>query len=161
MDTVILALRVTWPVDWGLLMIVTLVLAGLVGLSLLVVLAMALTSGKKKKGVARRRAAPSAGAPPGQAWLWVRSGPGAGAHHPVAHTTVLMGSAPEAQISVPHPQVAAHHASLSRRESGFVLQDLGSQTGTFVNGHQITAAVWVQAGDVIRLGDAVELMLQV
>ena len=94
------------------------------------------------------------------AWLWVRSGPGAGAQHPVSHTTTLLGSAPEAHISIPHSQIAPHHASLSRREGGLVLQDLGSGSGTFVNGHRIAEAVWVRSGDVISLGGAVELVLQ-
>jgi pSer/pThr/pTyr-binding forkhead associated (FHA) protein len=71
-----------------------------------------------------------------------------------------MGSAPEAQISIPHAQVAPHHASLSRQEQGFILRDLGSELGTFVNGHRITDAVWLQPGDVISLGGAVELVLQ-
>ena len=152
------SLYVTWPVDWGLLMIVILVLAGLVGLLLLGVFVALLVPRKKKKEAARQRAASPAA--PGQAWLWVRSGPGAGAQHPVAHTTVLMGSAPEAQISIPHASVSSHHASLSRREGGFVLQDLGSEAGTFVNGHRVSSPVWLSPGDVINLGGAVELVLQ-
>ncbi|MFQ6100882.1 MAG: FHA domain-containing protein [Anaerolineae bacterium] len=152
------SLQISWPVDWGLLQLALLGLIGLVGILLLVAVVAALVPRKREAEAARQRVASPA--VPGRAWLWVRSGPGAGAQHPVTHTTTLMGSAPEAHASIPHPQVSPHHASLSRQEGGFVLQDLGSAAGTFVNGHRITAAVWVRPGDVINLGGGVELVLQ-
>ena len=150
--------RITWLVDWGILQLALLGLIGLVGFLLLIAVVAALRPRQRRAGAVRGRAASPAA--PGGAWLWVRSGPGAGAQHPVTHTTTLMGSAPEAHVSIPHPQVAPHHASLSRQKEGFVLQDLGSESGTFVNGHRITVAVWVSPGDVISLGGAVELVLQ-
>ncbi|OXB64374.1 hypothetical protein ASZ78_009957 [Callipepla squamata] len=48
-----------------------------------------------------------------------------------------------------------HHAALefSGWESGFVLQDLNSLQGTFVNGCQVqNAAVYVGPGDIVRFG---------
>ncbi|NXJ06041.1 FHAD1 protein, partial [Odontophorus gujanensis] len=48
-----------------------------------------------------------------------------------------------------------HHAALefSGWESGFVLQDLNSPQGTFVNGCQVqNAAVHVGPGDILRFG---------
>jgi len=150
--------QITWLIDWGILQLALLGLIGLVGFLLLVAVVAALRPRKREVEVTRQRAAPAAA--PGGDWLWMRSGPGAGAQYPVAHTTTLMGSAPEAQVSIPHPQVEAHHASLSRREEGFILQDLGSSAGTFVNGHRITEAVWLRPGDVINLGGVVELVLQ-
>jgi len=155
MDTITFS-RIAWPVDWGLLQLALLGLIGLVGLLLLAALVAALRP-RKWEATSHRVASPAAQA---DAWLWVRSGPGAGAQHPVAHTTTLIGSAPEAQVSIPHAQVSPHHASLSRQEGGFVLQDLGGAAGTFVNGHRITEAVWVRPGDVISLGGGVELVLQ-
>jgi len=146
--------QIVWPVDWGPRQL-ALLAAGLAALLLLVVV-VALRSRRRRKS--QRQSASSAAL--GETWLWVRSGPGAGAQYPLARATTLMGSAPEAQVSIPHPQVEAHHASLSRREEGFVLQDLGSSAGTFVNDHRVTEAVWVRPGDVISLGGAVELMLQ-
>lgn len=150
--------QITWLVDWGILQLALLGLTGLVGFLLLVAVVAALRPRKREVEAARQRASPAAA--PGGAWLWMRSGPGAGAQYPVTHTTTLMGSAPEAHVSIPHPQVEPHHASLSRQEAGFVLQDLGSAAGTFVNGHRIAEAVWVRPGDVINLGGAVELVLQ-
>jgi hypothetical protein len=153
------SLQISWPVDWGLLQLAFLGLIGLVGLLLVIAIVAVLMPRKRRAGEAQQRAASPAAAPD-DAWLLVRSGPGAGAQHPVARTTTLIGSAPEAHVSIPHSQVAPHHASLSRQEGGFALQDLGSEAGTFVNGHRITGAVWVRPGDVINLGGGVELTLQ-
>src|SRR2546425_8767507 len=37
-----------------------------------------------------------------------------------------------------------------RKTEGFVLQDLGSRNGTFVNGQRVTADTLLRDGDVIR-----------
>jgi hypothetical protein len=152
----------TWPVPWGTLQLVLLGLIGLVGFLLLAVAVIALLALRKPRARAVRRQVvrPAAPPAPGGAWLWVRSGPGAGAQHPLAHPATLLGSDPGAHVSTPHPQVAPRHATLSRQGEGFVLQDHDSPWGTFVNGQRIAGSVWVRPGDVINLGGAVELVLQ-
>ncbi|HKA57128.1 MAG TPA: trypsin-like peptidase domain-containing protein [Gemmatimonadales bacterium] len=49
--------------------------------------------------------------------------------------------------------VSSSHAAIVRKPEGFVLQDLGSRNGTFVNGQRITADTLLHAGDVIALGE--------
>lgn len=46
------------------------------------------------------------------------------------------------------------HARIERRDSGFVIRDLRSTEGTFVNGTRIFEA-WLQEGDQIQIGDSV------
>jgi hypothetical protein len=149
----------SWQVDWGTLQLVILVLIGLVGFLLLTAMAGALLMPRRRR-VAGRVPSPAASPAPGIGRLWVRSGPGAGAQYPLAHLATALGSDPGAEVSIRHPQIAPRHATLSRHEGGFVLQDMGSPTGTFVNGHRIAGAVWVRPGDVINLGGVVELVLQ-
>ena len=48
--------------------------------------------------------------------------------------------------------VSSRHASIVRRLEGFVLQDLGSRNGTFVNGERISGDVPLKDGDVIGFG---------
>jgi len=48
--------------------------------------------------------------------------------------------------------VSSRHAAIVRKPEGFVLQDLGSRNGTFVNGKRITADTPLQDGDVIGFG---------
>ena len=48
--------------------------------------------------------------------------------------------------------VSSRHAAIVRKTEGFVLQDLGSRNGTFVNGKRITGDTLLHAGDVIGFG---------
>jgi len=48
--------------------------------------------------------------------------------------------------------VSSRHAAIIRKAEGFVLQDLGSRNGTFLNGKRITADTPLQDGDVIAFG---------
>lgn len=53
------------------------------------------------------------------------------------------------------PQVSRRHVALSPRKDNVLVEDLGSTNGTFLDGTQITSAVVLVAGSVIRLGDTV------
>ena len=48
--------------------------------------------------------------------------------------------------------VSSRHAAIMRRPDGFVLQDLGSKNGTYVNGDRITGDRVLKDGDVIGFG---------
>ena len=48
--------------------------------------------------------------------------------------------------------VSSRHAAIVRKTEGFVLQDLGSRNGTFVNGKQISGDLLLKDGDVIGFG---------
>jgi len=50
------------------------------------------------------------------------------------------------------PTVSRLHAVLERLPSGWIIRDLGSRNGTFVNGERIMGDRVVRAGDEIRLG---------
>ena len=49
--------------------------------------------------------------------------------------------------------VSSRHASIMRKTDGFVLQDLNSKNGTFVNGQRVAADVALRPGDVISFGE--------
>jgi S1-C subfamily serine protease len=48
--------------------------------------------------------------------------------------------------------VSSRHAAIVRKPEGFVLQDLGSRNGTYVNGRRITGDTVLADGDVIGFG---------
>ncbi|MCS6914206.1 MAG: FHA domain-containing protein [Myxococcales bacterium] len=50
------------------------------------------------------------------------------------------------------PTVSGRHCELRRHGPGFVLVDLGSTNGTFVNEQRLTAPTAIQDGDLVRLG---------
>jgi ABC transport system ATP-binding/permease protein len=66
--------------------------------------------------------------------------------------SMLLGRAPDCDVVLNHPMVAYHHARISRADSGYIVEDLGLTTGTFVNGQAISGSVPISVGDVIRIG---------
>lgn len=115
----------------------------------------------RRRRVRRQVAPPSAFATlPGYA-LVVRAGPGAGTRYPlVTPGAVVMGRRPDCQVVINFPNVSAHHARLTWDGQQFVVEDLGSTNGTFVNGYRLTGPVQLRPGDVLSLGGSVELVLQ-
>jgi pSer/pThr/pTyr-binding forkhead associated (FHA) protein len=64
----------------------------------------------------------------------------------------LIGSNSDCELIVDSPTVSGHHCRLTRERDGFVLEDLGSTNGTFVNGVRIGTRTRVAPRDVITLG---------
>ncbi len=76
-----------------------------------------------------------------------------GAHHRLGtHTTI--GRTPDNQIVVPVREVSRKHAEITLTEDGYVLRDLGSPNGTYVNGQQVTE-YRLQDGDRVGFGGQV------
>ena len=64
---------------------------------------------------------------------------------------VLVGRDPEVELVLPDPGVSFRHAFIEDRGDAFVLVDLGSTNGTFVNG-QRAAETPIAHGDKLRFG---------
>src|SRR2546423_5173140 len=64
----------------------------------------------------------------------------------------LIGRDPGCQLRVQSPLVSRRHAEVSWTGQGWLLRDLGSRNGTYVDGHRVeTVPV---GGSVVRLGSA-------
>jgi predicted component of type VI protein secretion system len=63
-------------------------------------------------------------------------------------------------IVIGDPEVSRQHSRLTRTPGGFVLEDLGSTNGTFVNGERLTAPRVLKPGDVIGLSEKVTLSFE-
>jgi pSer/pThr/pTyr-binding forkhead associated (FHA) protein len=50
--------------------------------------------------------------------------------------------------------VSRQHALVSAGPTGFMIQDLHSQNGTYINGERITESASLNDGDRVTLGDA-------
>lgn len=59
------------------------------------------------------------------------------------------------QVRLEDTYVSLHHAKLSSRDGVWLIEDLGSTNGTYVNERRISAPVEVHAGDVVRIGKTV------
>jgi uncharacterized protein DUF4388/FHA domain-containing protein len=72
---------------------------------------------------------------------------------PLTGDTYTLGRHKNNDISVADPKVSSFHARIDRSPDGFVLVDLNSRNGTFVNGKRIESGI-LKTGDEVRLGTA-------
>jgi predicted ester cyclase len=75
--------------------------------------------------------------------------------HPVPATTIRIGRQPDNDIALTgNLEVSRHHAELRRNPDGsFEIIDLGSHSGTYVNGERITRMM-LREQDIISIGHA-------
>jgi hypothetical protein len=65
-----------------------------------------------------------------------------------------LGSAPECECIIEVPAVSPYHAAIWRSGQTWLVRDLGSSDGTFVNDERVTGDCPLQDGDVLRVGSA-------
>ncbi|GAA2413123.1 DUF1707 and FHA domain-containing protein [Streptomyces glaucosporus] len=63
-----------------------------------------------------------------------------------------IGRAPGSMLRLNDETVSRTHAQLHSSARGWVLRDLGSSNGTWVNGRRVTGSVSVRPGDHVRFG---------
>lgn len=68
---------------------------------------------------------------------------------------LTIGRSSKAQLSIPDPMLSREHARIERETGRWVLRDLGSHNGTYVNGHRIDSTCALKEGDVLGLGGTV------
>lgn len=71
--------------------------------------------------------------------------------------SVTVGRGEESIIMIPKRQISREHIRIYREGDGFVLEDLGSKNGTWLNGRQIEGHHTLNDGDEIRLALAIRL----
>jgi pSer/pThr/pTyr-binding forkhead associated (FHA) protein len=86
------------------------------------------------------------------ATLIIRQGPQAGMSFPLTGNQVIIGREEGLDIALQDPESSRRHAQVSWQGDYFVLEDLGSTNGTFVNGLQITSPQVLNPGDSIGVG---------
>ena len=91
--------------------------------------------------------------------LVILTGPQTGRKVPLSSSLVL-GRGDDADVRIPHQSVSRAHARIMRAGDGYVVHDLGSSNGTYVNGVRVESKE-LAAGDRIQLGARVVLQLTV
>jgi pSer/pThr/pTyr-binding forkhead associated (FHA) protein len=88
--------------------------------------------------------------PPGSALLVVKRGPNAGSRFLLDRPTTSAGRHPDSDIFLDDVTVSRRHAEF-RRDGDFVVVDVGSLNGTYVNREPVDTAVLAN-GDEVQIG---------
>lgn len=85
------------------------------------------------------------------ATLMVRSGPQAGERFTLTGDVTRLGRHPDSDISLDDISVSRRHAEIRHDGDEYVLRDVGSLNGTYVNQRRVDSVV-LQQGDEILIG---------
>jgi pSer/pThr/pTyr-binding forkhead associated (FHA) protein len=90
--------------------------------------------------------------PAGAATLVVTRGPGAGSRFLLDDDVVHVGRHPDSDIFLDDVTVSRRHAELARVAAGWVVRDVGSLNGTYVNRQRIEEEAPLANGDEVQIG---------
>jgi len=88
----------------------------------------------------------------------MRSGPTPGVTFPLEGDQLTIGRDSSNGVAINDAEVSRRHSRLSFQGGKYVIEDLGSTNGTFVNGQRLAGPVVLKAGDVVSLGEQIVLM---
>jgi hypothetical protein len=88
---------------------------------------------------------------PGEAVLVVQRGMGEGASYLLVGDVVTAGREPDSDLFLDDVTVSRQHAELRRMTGGWLLRDVGSLNGTYVNRQRIEE-VALAPGDEVQIG---------
>jgi pSer/pThr/pTyr-binding forkhead associated (FHA) protein len=91
------------------------------------------------------------GLPAGVGLLVVRHGPNAGSSYRLEGPATTVGRHPDSDVFLDDITVSRRHVLIERDEQGFLLRDVGSLNGTYVN-KQRTDEARLRSGDELQVG---------
>ena len=92
--------------------------------------------------------------------LIVQSGPDSGKSFPLVQGENVIGRDNDCQIILSDQTVSRQHAMVRRQEEACTVHDLGSRTGTRVDGETLTELI-LSSGDIISIGRSELTLMQV
>ncbi|HEY8720587.1 FHA domain-containing protein [Pengzhenrongella sp.] len=102
-------------------------------------------------GLSGEEKAAVAALPRTSALLIMQRGPSAGARFLLDASKTVAGRSVDADIFLDDVTVSRRHAEFVREGEDFVVRDIGSLNGTYINRQRIDAAV-LRAGDEVQIG---------
>jgi ABC transport system ATP-binding/permease protein len=90
----------------------------------------------------------------------MQSGPVVGKVYHLDAEEIYIGRESTNTIVINDVQVSRRHAKLEQKGSAYVIQDLGSTNGTFVNGARISGTQALNPGDMVALGEGISLVYE-
>ncbi len=90
--------------------------------------------------------------PAGSALLVVLKGPGAGSRFLLHDAHVVAGRDPQCAIFLDDITVSRSHVAFTRDQGSYLIEDLGSLNGTYVNRHLLKGPTLLRNGDEVQIG---------
>lgn len=87
--------------------------------------------------------------------LVVTEGPLAGTNLPLRASGTLIGRSPECALVLDDDYASGRHARIHQVDGSWVVEDLGSTNGTFVDNRRISAPTPLEIGSTLRIGRTV------
>jgi pSer/pThr/pTyr-binding forkhead associated (FHA) protein len=81
----------------------------------------------------------------------VRHGPDAGSTYRLDQPATAIGRHPDSEIFLDDITVSRRHVVVDKKDDGFVLRDVGSLNGTYVNRKRVDEAR-LEHGDEVQIG---------
>ncbi len=115
--------------------------------------ASSLTKNSLSTGSRGRRAhAESPPAVPTKVAITTGRGAGTNAALPGIGQEIILGRASTCDLDINDDYASSRHAKIWRDDQGFVVEDLLSTNGTYVNGQRISQPTRIERGDIVRVG---------
>lgn len=89
--------------------------------------------------------------------LTVRQGPVPGKIFELAKDMLTLGRDVNNDLVINDSEVSRNHARLTAQSGGYLIEDLASTNGTFVNGQRLIGPKLLNSGDVVGLGETIVL----
>jgi len=87
----------------------------------------------------------------------MRSGPTIGKVFPLEAQEISIGRDSTNTVAINDAEVSRRHARMELRGSAYVIQDLGSTNGTFINGIRVSGMQALNPGDTVAFGEGIVL----
>jgi len=93
--------------------------------------------------------------------LVMHAGPTPGKTFPMEGDVLTIGREASNAVAINDAEVSRKHAQLVLQGGKYVITDLGSTNGTFVNGQRLTGQHVLLPGEIISLGEQINLLYEV
>jgi pSer/pThr/pTyr-binding forkhead associated (FHA) protein len=92
--------------------------------------------------------------------LVMRSGPSAGKVFPLEKPELFVGRDLNNDVVINDPEVSRRHARFFLQGNNYVLEDLGSTNGTFINGQRLAGPYPLHEGEAITFGERINVSFE-
>jgi hypothetical protein len=69
----------------------------------------------------------------------------------IEHPELVIGRSDACSLVIPERQVSREHARIRQDGDRYVIEDMGSKNGTFINGRELTGSHLLQDGDEVQI----------